>query len=288
MSPTRTLRTLGLAACAGSLLFFTACNKDQEAAAPAENLESAEDSGAAEDESAAIGDLIEVGAPENERVSGGMVREPADMLRVFGTCAQRSYNAETRTLTIDFGPTNCVCPNGKTRRGKIVVVFGGPYRLNGVVQAGATAAVSLVDYFVNDKPHTGTRLFTSLGSGSFTLEVQRATIGSTGSQHSWTSQRTYTRTAGFGTATIQDDKYLVTGQASGTNRNGVAYTATIKEPLLKNFTLGCARHFTAGTVEISNTKGRTLLLNYDPTGTAACDNIASVTVNGNTRTIRLK
>ena len=31
-----------------------------------------------------------------------------------------------------------------------------------------------------------------------------------------------------------------------------------------------------------------MLINYDPTGTAACDNIASVTINGRTRTIYLK
>ncbi|UOQ73539.1 hypothetical protein [Hymenobacter cellulosilyticus] len=181
-----------------------------------------------------------------------------------------------------------MCPNGKTRRGKIIVVFGGPYRLNGVVQAGATATVQLVNYFVNDKQHTGTRVFTSLGSGSFTLDVQNASIITPEGTHSWTSQRTYTRTAGFGTATIQDDTYQVSGQASGTNRKGIGYTAQIQQPLTKNFALGCARHFTAGTVSISNSKGQVLLLNYDPTGSAACDNIASVTVNGVTRTIRLR
>ncbi|TGE26471.1 hypothetical protein [Hymenobacter metallicola] len=283
-----TLRSLGLLTFASGLLFLGACNKDQERAAAQENLESAEDSGNAEDENAAIGDLIEVATPDNEKLSNGAVREPADLLRVFGNCATRTYNAETRTLTIDFGATNCVCPNGKTRRGKIVVVFGGPYRQNGVVQAGATATVSLVNYFVNDKQHLGQRVFTSLGSGSFTLDVQNASIITPEGTHSWNSQRTYTRTAGFGTATVQDDRYQVTGQANGTNRKGVSYTAQIQQPLVKNFTLGCARHFTAGTVSISNSKGKTLLLNYDPSGSAACDNIASITVDGVTRTIRLR
>lgn len=280
------LRLLGLAALTSGLLCFTACNKDNDAAP--ETLESAEDSGNAEDENAALGDMIEVGAPDNEKLSNGPVREPADVARVWGTCATRTYNAETRTLTIDFGATNCLCPNGKTRRGTIIVVFGGPYRLNGVVQAGASATVSLVNYFVNDKQHTGTRIFTSLGSGSCTLDVQNASVITPDGTHRWTSQRTYTRTAGFGTATIQDDKYQVSGQASGTNRKGVGYTAQIQQPLVKNFALGCARHFTAGTVSISNSKGKSLVLNYDPTGSQACDNIASVTVNGVTRTIRLR
>ncbi|MCB2380037.1 hypothetical protein LGH70_20755 [Hymenobacter sp. BT635] len=282
------LRSLGLAALASSLLCFTACNRDLDKDAAPENLESAEDSGNAEDENASIGDMIEAATPDNERVSNGAVREPGDVARVVGTCAVRTYNAETRTLTIDFGATNCVCPNGKTRRGQIVVVFGGPYRLNGVVQAGATATVNLINYYVNDNRHTGTRVFTSLGNGSFNLSVQNASITTPDGTHSWTSQRVYSRTAGFGTPTVQDDKYQVTGQASGVNRKGVSYTAQIQTPLVKNFTLGCARHFTAGTVSISNSKGKTLLLNYDPTGTAACDNIASITVNGTTRTIRLR
>jgi hypothetical protein len=44
----------------------------------------------------------------------------------------------------------------------------------------------------------------------------------------------------------------------------------------------------SGTIQINNFNGRSLLLNYDPTGTAACDNIASVTINGNTHTITLR
>lgn len=44
----------------------------------------------------------------------------------------------------------------------------------------------------------------------------------------------------------------------------------------------------AGTVEITNFKEKSMLLDYDPTGTQACDNIATVTVNGHTRTITLR
>jgi hypothetical protein len=94
--------------------------------------------------------------------------------------------------------------------------------------------------------------------------------------------------AGFGTPTILDDAYSITGSLTGTNRRNVAYTATIQSPLIKKFAAGCARHFVAGTIELTNSNAKAMLINYDPSGTTACDNIASVTVNGHTRTIYLK
>ncbi|GAA3935514.1 hypothetical protein [Hymenobacter algoricola] len=280
---TSTFRSLGFAALASSvLLFTTSCNKDN--ASPVDNLESAEDNGTADEENAAIGDIVSATAPVDAAVANGPAPDPNDFSKVLNPCAQRSYDAATRTLTIDFGTVNCLCPNGKTRRGKIVVVFSpGVYR-----QAGAVTTVTLVNYFVNDNQHTGTRIFTNTGSGSFTLDVQNASVVTPNGTHSWTSQRQYTRTAGFGTATILDDAYQISGQATGTNRRGVSYTAAVQQPLVKKFAVGCARHFTTGTVLITNSKDKTLLLNYDPTGSAACDNIATITVNGRTRTITLR
>ncbi|RYU80081.1 hypothetical protein [Hymenobacter persicinus] len=281
---TSAFRSLGLATLASSLLLLsTACNKDNTA--PADNLESAEDNGSAEEENAAIGDIINATAPADASLANGdYAASLEDRDKVLGRCATRTYNPATRTLTIDFGTTNCLCPNGKTRRGKIVVVFSpGPYR-----QPGAVTTVTLVNYFVNDNQHTGTRVLTNLGNGSFSLDVQNASIITPTGTHSWSSQRQYQRTAGFGTPTILDDEYLVSGQATGTNRKKVSYTATIQQPLLKKFAPGCARHFVSGTVNITNSREKGMLLNYDPTGTAACDNIATITVNGRTRTITLR
>ncbi|SHJ36446.1 hypothetical protein SAMN02745146_2926 [Hymenobacter daecheongensis DSM 21074] len=285
MKASATLRSLSFAALASTALLFatTSCNKDNTA--PADNLESAEDNGSAEEENAAISDIINASAPADASVAGSApAADAADYEKVLSRCAIRTYDATTRTLTIDFGTTNCVCANGKTRRGKIIVRFSpGPYR-----QPGAITTVTLDNYFVNDNQHTGTRVFTNTGSGSFTLDVQNASIITPAGTHSWNSQRQYVCTAGFGTPTILDNTYQVTGQATGTNRKNVSYTATIQQPLLKSFAVGCARHFVSGTVSITNSKEKTLLLNYDPTGSAACDNIATITVNGRTKTIRLK
>ena len=275
-------RTLSLAALAGSALLLASCDKTNESPQAADIAVSAEDQSLAEDENAALADLVEAASPADNAVSGSPAAEQADLLRVAGRCATRTYDAPTRTLTLDFGPTNCLSPNGVARRGKIVAVFSGPYR-----ETGATITISLQNYFRNDNQHTGSRIITNLGSGSWSLRVQDASIITPAGTHSWSSERVYTRTAGFGTRTILDDEYRVSGQATGTNRRGVSYSASIEEPLSKKFQPGCARTFVAGTVKVLTSKEKELLLNYDPTGTAACDNLASITVNGVTRTIHV-
>jgi hypothetical protein len=274
-----TFRLLTGLALAGSLLTLASCDKTND---PVDSVAtvSAEDQSVAEDESATIGDILDAASPADITVAGSPATEPTDLARLAGSCFTRTYDAATRTLTIDFGPTNCVGPNGVARRGKVVAVFAGPYR-----QAGASITISLVDYYRNDNLHTGTRTITNLGNGSWSLNVQNASVTTAAGTHTWASQRFYTRTAGAATRTILDDTYSVTGQASGTNRKGVSYTATIERPLIKEFRLGCARTFVAGTVHFINAKEQSLLLNYDPTGTQACDNLASVTINGKTRTI---
>ncbi len=278
---THALRTLGFVAITGALLSLGACNKDRNQAEP-DSLESAEDAGAAEDEAGSLADLLDAAAPADATLANGPVAAPTDLARVLPACATRTWVPTTRTLTLDFGPVNCIGPNGVAHRGQLVAVFSGEFR-----QPGAAATVTLVNYFRNDNQHTGTRVLTYAGNGSYTLDVQNASIVRPSGTHSWTSQRTYTQLAGQSTRTILDDQYAVTGSASGTNCRGIGYTATIEQPLLKVFTLGCARFFTAGTVSIATAREKTLLLNYDPTGTQACDNLAAVTVNGRTCTIRL-
>ncbi len=277
-------RTLAYAALASGLLLTAACKRTDSVAA--DDVTSAEDQGQGDEENAATSDLVEAASPlDATDANSATVADASELRSLTASCFTRTYDANKRILTLDFGPTNCLCADGRYRRGKIIAEFSGPYR-----QAGAVVTINYTNYFVNDNQHLGTRTITNLGAGSFDLNVQNASIifANNGGTTSWSSQRRYTRTAGFGTRTILDDAYSITGSLTGTNRRLVTYSATIKTPLIKKFTPGCARHFTAGTIEITSSKASTLLLNYDPSGTAACDNIASVTVNGRTRTIYLR
>lgn len=275
------LSTLGASLLAG----LASCNKDQDFGSS--TTYSAEDNSDAEGADAATYEYVDANAPEDlSRSSSGFTgtyAPAADLAAIGSGCATRAYDAATRTLTITFDPSGCMGRDGRVRRGQIVAVFSGQHR-----QAGSSVTVSLVNFSVNGNAHTGTRTITYTGSGVYALNVQNASVTTPQGTASWTSQRTYTQTAGAGTRTILDDEYSVTGSASGTNRKGVSFTATIQQPLKKVFQRGCARLFTAGTVEITTSREKTLLLNYDPTGTQACDNIVSITVNGRTRTLQLR
>ncbi|QKG58098.1 hypothetical protein GKZ68_16595 [Hymenobacter sp. BRD128] len=275
-------RILAYAALASGLLLTASCRR---ADVVADDVTSAQDQGQGDEENATTADLVEAAAPQDATNSASAtVAEAAELKAVASGCLTRTYDAATRTLTLDFGPTNCLCADGRYRRGQLTAVFSGPYR-----QAGAVITINRTNYFVNDNQHLGTRVITNLGGGSFDLSVQNASIifANSGTT-SWSSQRRYTRTAGFGTPSILDDVYSITGSLTGTNRRGVTYTATIQQPLIKKFAVGCARHFVAGTIEITNDKANSMLINYDPSGTAACDNLATVTINGHTYIVYLK
>ena len=278
------LRPFALAALAGGLLFTTSCKKDSVTAT--DDVVSAQDTGQGDEENAATADFVEAAAPQDASVQNSApVAGAVELRRLLPECATRSYDAATRTLTIDFGTTNCLCADGRYRRGKLMATFSGTWHEN-----GSKVTVTRENYFVNDNQHLGTRVFTYTGGGSFTLDVQQASIifANGSGTTTWNSLRQYSRTAGFGTPSVYDDAYSITGTLDGTNRRGVSYTAVIVQPLIKKLAVGCARHFVAGTVQVDNSKERTMLINYDPTGTEACDNIATVTINGKTHTIYLK
>jgi hypothetical protein len=274
-----------MAALAGSLLLTASCKRDQ--ISPEDDIVSAEDRSEANLETAISSEAVQTAAPidlEARTTTPVYTTTDAQFRAKFGACATRSYDFEAHTLTIDFGPTNCLCADGRYRRGKIIIHFTGP--LN---NRRAGAVVTRQDYFINDNQHTATRIFTDLGNGSFTVDVPQASIirANNGGTHSWTANWTFTRTAGYNTPlVVSDDVYSVTGSASGTNRKNVSYITTIQMPLIKRG--DCLKYYVAGTVNITNSNGKTLLLNYDPSGSQACDNTATVTVNGRTKTITLR
>ena len=277
---TATLRSFALACCASAALLTTGCSRNNEAA-PADDITTAEDRSDDNSETALSSEAALLAGPADPQTQGSAyLIGDADFRARFGSCATRSYDFSTKTLTLDFGPTNCLCADGRYRRGKILVRF-----TTDVNRRTAGAVVTREGYFVNDNQHTATRTFTDIGGGSFTVDVTNASIirANHGGTHSWTANWTFTRTAGFGTPQVSDDVYRVTGSATGTNRNQVGYTATIQNPLIKR--ADCPKYFVQGTIGITNTNNRTMTLDY---GSGTCDNIATVTVNGRTRTIQLR
>ena len=277
---TATLRSFALACLASATLLTTGCNRKDDAA-PTDDVTTAEDRTDDNSETAMSSEAMQMAGPADAQAQGSPnLITDAEFRARFGSCATRSYDFTAKTLTIDFGPTNCLCADGRYRRGKILVRF-----TTDVNRRTAGAVVTRVGYFVNDNQHTATRTFTDTGLGSFTVDVTNASIirANNGGTHSWTANWTFTRTAGFGTPQVSDDVYSVTGSSTGTNRNKVGYTATVQNPLIKR--ADCPKYFVQGTIGITNTNSKAMMLDY---GTGTCDNVATVTVNGRTRTITLR
>lgn len=277
---TTTLRSLALACLASAALLTTGCNRNNDAT-PTDDITTAEDRTDDNSETAMSSEAMQMAGPSDPQAQGSPnIITDVDFRARFGSCATRSYDNSTKTLTIDFGTTNCLCADGRYRRGKILVRF-----TTDVNRRPAGAVVTRRNYFVNDNQHTARRIFTDIGTGSFTVAVDSASIirANNGGTHSWTANWTFTRTAGFGTAQVSDDVYSVTGSATGTNRKNVGYTATIQNPLIKR--ADCPKYFVQGTIGVTNTNSKVMTLDY---GTGTCDNVATVTVNGNTRTIQLR
>ena len=277
---TATLRSLALACFASAALLTTSCNRNNDAT-PTDDITTAEDRTDDNSETAMSSEAMQMAGPTDAQAQGSPnIIGDADFRARFGSCATRSYDFATKTLTIDFGTTNCLCADGRYRRGKILVRF-----TTDVNRRTAGAVVTRENYFVNDNQHTATRTFTDTGLGSFTVDVTNASIirANGGGTHSWTANWTFARTAGYGTPQVSDDVYSVTGASSGTNRKGISYTATIQSPLIKR--ADCPKYFVQGTMGITNFNNRVMTLDY---GTGTCDNVATVTVNGRTRTIQLR
>lgn len=276
---TATLRSLALACFASAALLTTGCNRNNDAT-PSDDITTAEDRTDDNSETAMSSEAAQMAGPSDPNAQGSAYLIGDNDFRArFGSCSTRAYDFNARTLTIDFGPTNCLCADGRYRRGKILVRF-----TTDVLKRTAGAVVTRENYFVNDNQHTATRTFTDIGNGSFTVDVTNASIirANNGGTHSWTANWTFTRTAGFGTPQVSDDVYSVTGSAKGTNRKNVGYSTTIQNPLIKR--ADCPKYFVQGTIGITNTNSKTMTLDY---GTGTCDNVATVTVNGHTRTIQL-
>ena len=271
-----------LALSMGLLLGTTACDRDKDkSVTSSEEIASAEDQAAVENDDASASELIDENVPTD--LSRALPADSMTSVSASG-CATRSWDPVTRTLTIDFGTTNCVCRDGRTRRGKLIAVFTGQR-----FTPGSSVAITRDNYYVNDNQHLGTRTITYTDYNIWDVQVRNAGIvfASNGGTTTWQADRHVTRTALPG----QPTTFTVTGTASGTNRNGISYTATIQNALVRRLQTGCANVFVDGTVEIVKQvteTGRTLLLNYDPVGGAPCDRVASVTVNGRSRTITLR
>lgn len=273
---------LMLLAIAGMVL--TGCRKDKE--------EEDNDTSASSDNALAAATFQDIGNIADEASRGNTLSNyksgsPDGLLSACATITHDSLdNSNLDTITVDFGSTNCTCADGRNRRGKLIITYTGRYR-----DSLTTITITPSNYFVNDNQVMGTKTIVNQGHNAaghlvYNITVNGQIVLANGSGTiTWNANKVREWIAGESTAVWNDDMYSITGTANGTSANGTSFTATITSPLIRNMALGCRRHFVQGTVDITPSNKPVRTIDF---GSGTCDDIATVTINGNTYTIQLR
>lgn len=265
-----------------SSLNFISCNKDR---LTDDDLEAVNDNSTASGVSQEVQNITEQSITNSSNMS---FRSSGSL----SSCVNITNDTINKVLTIDFGTSPCLCKDNRYRQGQIIASYTGKYRDSGTIinitfnnfYVGPTSS-----YLVNV---TGQKQITNNGHNSSnnlywtitaSLNIVKPNNGGT---LTMTETKTREQIAGSLTPTLfTDDKFKVNGSCKGTTANGISYTATVVSgnELIRD--MSCPKHFTQGQVDITLGGKPNTLLDY---GTGACDNTATVTRNGKTKTINLK
>jgi hypothetical protein len=268
-------------------LVMTSCRKKTE---EDNDTDSATDNAFAE---ASYNDMMTIGDQASTgSLSSFRYDNEGSLLSACATITfNNAVNTNNDTLTVDFGTTNCLCSDGRYRRGKIVITYTGGmlYRDSGIV-------VNFVpsNYFVNDYQIMGTKTVTNRGhiGGQLTWDIVvngsiikpnnggTITFSSTRTRKLLAGETTYNGPINWAIA-----KVGVTGSANGTSANGDSYSASIVTQLVRDFSCSAnRRHFVSGNLDFTPGSKPTRHIDF---GSGACDDIAVVTIGNNTYTVHM-
>lgn len=181
-----------------------------------------------------------------------------------------------KTVTVDFGTTNCMGSDFVNRRGKIICEFTYWFRAPGTV-----VTVNFDNYFVNDHQVIGTETITNNGRNNsnnltYGLVFNNCQIikPNNGGTILWNTTRTYEWLQGEGSWNPFDDLWKFNGTADGVSANGVAYNFTVIQDLYVQY--GC-RWVKQGKLNLNIQDVPTITVDF---GNGNCDPNAVATFLG--------
>ncbi len=189
------------------------------------------------------------------------------------------------TTTIDFGETNCLCNDGRERRGKIIMIHSGRYW-----DGTANITFNFVDFFVEENQILGQKNVTQRingdGNRESTISVEGTVLLADGTGSiTWTAERIKTIVEGSLTRAKLDDVTETSGGAICILADGTEITSNIVSPLVRKNQEGCFKYIVQGIREILIGDSITITVDY---GDGECDNLAEVTTNGVTKVVEMK
>jgi hypothetical protein len=193
-------------------------------------------------------------------------------------------------ITLTFDSTYC---NGRTRSGKILIHYTGPYRT-----AGTVVTITLNNYSVNGHKIDGMKVITNNGlnsSGKFSYSVKVSDLAGTGLAKltfpdgtftTWKSDRTNIWDQGSGSYTVLDDEWVISGIFSGVSRGGVSFSGSLTDLRYK---IACWFSYIfypeSGSLSVTTNEG-TRSIDF---GDGTCDKKAKYTaLNGKTYNVDLR
>ena len=187
-----------------------------------------------------------------------------------------------RSWTFDWGTENCECFSGNTKRGMVHVSLSDWWR-----NAGSLREITFENYYVNDNKMEGTKTILNTGVnelGNLTFEknvTDAKLIYPDEKSITWNCKKYSEQIEGGETLIFADDVWSVTGEGSGVNLDGMAYTLKITTAL--HYKNGCF-YPVSGTIEVKTEGEEVKTIDY---GNGECDNLITVTVGDTTETIEL-
>lgn len=272
----KTIKLLSaFALIAAAALVYTGCKKEEKKPS---NYSSATDNANANNAFAGIWKQISTVTDSSNAVRSAMTGGCAS-----ATITPYDLTSWPKTVTLNFGTTNCMGSDGVNRRGIITAVFTGPY-----LDSGTVITVTLTNYYHNDYHVEGTQTIKNMGHNSaghlvFNVVVSGATITNpAGTAHStWNTNQN--REFIPNGPLYYDDVYLITGTASGVSESGEAYTINTTSPL--KIAVLCP-WIESGSFVLTLADYPTYPITFDY-GSGACDGAATATLNGTTYNIYL-
>lgn len=269
----------------GMAIVYSSCKKDEtidlNPVSQDKELKAAKDDAIADKLFSEVTDIINEAVGHHQSMLKNVTLDTIFM----GPCATVTIDTLVfpHTVTIDFGPVNCLCRDGKLRRGKINVSHTGPYWAVGTV-----ITTTFDNYYVNDHQILGSKVVTNLGPNSennptWQIEIDGQVIKPNGEVITWVGNRMREWVEGHGFPPFMwwDDVYHITGSHEVVSSDGTSLSATITDPL--EIALNCY-WIRSGVVEMQHSNLPLVILDY---GNGTCDDDATVTINGVTINIKL-
>ncbi|MGC9331840.1 MAG: hypothetical protein ACP5DZ_08205 [Bacteroidales bacterium] len=210
----------------------------------------------------------------NSQISDSLIKDPYPSLSI------EPFDNETwpKTITMNYGPVNHLCPDMRQRRGKLIIratdYFENP---------GAEYTVSFDNFFQNNYQVKGQFTVTNLGRNNqdkteYKISASDISINTPKAITFYYNQNTI-RTWEEGEATplnYEDDVYYVNGELFGYSSNSVRYDISISEKNPLDIWVKC-RWIRAGVLTIEVETIPDISLDF---GDGECNNYATATYDG--------